>query len=64
MQDNIIIPLRKNERLYLGGWQASRQLKELGFILERIGGQNKFTPTMDSLKKAAEKIGYEDSALK
>ncbi|MFC1984158.1 hypothetical protein ACFLVO_04015 [Chloroflexota bacterium] len=64
VQDDIIIPLRRNEGLYLNGWQASRQLKELGFTLERIGGQNKFTPTLESLKRAAEKIGYEDSALK
>lgn len=63
VQDDIIEPLRRHERIQLSAWQASRQLKELGFTLERIGGQNKFTPTLESLRRAAEKIGYQDNLL-
>jgi hypothetical protein len=63
VQDDIIEPLRQQYRRYIHPWQASKQLKELGFKLERIGGKNKFTPTPESLKRAAQKIGYEDSLL-
>lgn len=63
VQDDIIEPLRRYERIQLSAWQASRQLKELGFTLERIGGQNKFTPTLDSLRRVADKIGYQDIML-
>jgi len=63
VQDDIIIPLRQRERIGLSAWQASRHLRELGFDIERIGGQNKFTPTVESLKRAAEKVGYHDRVL-
>jgi hypothetical protein len=63
VQDDIIEPLRRHERIQLTPWQASRQLKELGFHLDRIGGKNKFTPTLECLRRAAEKIGYQDIIL-
>jgi hypothetical protein len=62
VQGDIIEPLYRRHQS-LNPWQVSRQLKELGFILERVGGQNKFTPTIESLKHAAEKIGYHDALL-
>jgi DNA polymerase III delta prime subunit len=63
VQDDIIEPIRKHEQVKLTPFQASRQLKELGFNLQRTGGQNKFTPTLESLKRAASKIGYQDTLL-
>jgi len=63
VEDDVIEQLRRLRHLYLSPWQASKQLKELGFKLERIGGKNKFTPTPEDLRRAAEKIGYKDSLL-
>lgn len=63
IQNDIIEPLRRKERININAWQASRQLKEMGFTLERMGGQNKFTPTLDSLRRAAERSGYQDVLL-
>jgi len=64
VQDDIIEPIRRHEQVKLSPFQVSRQLKELGFNLERTGGQNKFTPTLESLRRAATKIGYQDTLLR
>jgi PAS domain S-box-containing protein len=63
VKDEIVIPMRIRDRINLTPWQASKQLKELGFFVDRTGGRNKFTPTVDSLRRAAEKIGYQGSLL-
>jgi hypothetical protein len=63
VQHDIITPLWHEQVIRLSPWQASRQLKELGFHVERVGGQNRFTPTLESLRAAAEKIGYQDHLL-
>ena len=63
VQKDIIDPLRK-QLIKLNSFQVSQQLREMGFTLVRTGGQNKFTPTLDSLKRAADKIGYKDELLK
>jgi hypothetical protein len=63
VEDDIIEQLRRLYHIYLNPWQASAQLRELGFNLERIGGKNKFTPTPESLRRAAKKIGYQDKLL-
>ncbi len=64
IQEDIIEPLHRHRQIDLTPWQTSRQIRELGFKIERIGGQNKFTPTMESLKYVATKIGYKDELLK
>lgn len=63
VQGDIVQPLRYQERMHISAWQASRQLKELGFDVQRIGGKNKFMPTSESLRRAAEKTGYRDEVL-
>lgn len=63
VEDDIAEGLRRLHHIDISPWEASAQLRKLGFKLERIGGKNKFTPTPESLKRAAEKIGYKDSLL-
>jgi DNA polymerase III delta prime subunit len=62
VQSDIIDPLRR-QLIKLTPFQVSQQLREMGFTLVRTGGQNKFTPTFESLKRAASKIGYQDTLL-
>lgn len=60
---DITAPLLREQRIHITPWQANRQLRELGFVLERAGGCQKFTPTKESLRRAAQKIGYNDALL-
>jgi len=48
---------------YINPWLVSRTLKKLGLSIVRNGGTNWLYPTEETLKNAADQIGYEDDAL-
>ena len=63
VRSDLTLPLRREAQVNITPWQAGQQLRELGFRTYRKGGMLKFTPTLQSLRQAADKIGYCDQIL-